>query len=742
MRPLRDRPIGQKVALLIALTSAVGVFFAAVAVVSYELTTFRPRVLRDARTQAEIVRVNTVATLQFNDPRAATEDLGTLKNRTEVRSARLWLPDGRLFAGYTRPGSTVETTAPELTPGAGFLPGRLLLVEPLESDGQRIGWLTLQYDVPPLWQRLPQYGIIAVVVAVALVTAGGLLLSMLGRSVSTPLLALTEAAGTISRTGNYRLRVPHRGEGEIGMLTDAFNGMVGTVEAQQNALRQSEARLRLAVEAAAMETWVVDLEPDVRPSAAAPSDRTSLEQLLGRVHPADRESVAAAIEGAVEAGTGFEVEFRTGANPADDRWAEFRGHVYPAEAGHPVRLIGITQDTTERRRVERHLIQSQKMEAIGNLAGGIAHDFNNLLTAIIGYLAFAQRGLPPDTPVRADIDEVERAARRAAALTSQLLSYARRQMVVPTLVDLNASVSAMEPMLRRLLGEDVEVVTELEPTLWMVRVDPGQLEQVLLNLAANARDAMPAGGTLRVHTRNLVLSPEDARRQPEVRPGDYAALVVSDTGVGMTPEVLAHIFEPFFTTKPPGAGTGLGLAMCYGIAKQADGHIMVESEPGRGAVLTVLLPRTPGELSTVAERSRAELPRGTETILVAEDDALVRLLAARTLRETGYTVLEADSAAAGLEYAAGHHGPIDLLLTDVVMPGGGGRELAESLLESRPNLRVIFMSGYTADVVLRRGVVEESVRFLPKPFSPLALAHAVRRALDARPSREVPSPFS
>ncbi len=742
MRPLRDRPIGQRVALLIALTSAVGLLFAAAAVVSYELTTFRPRVLRDARTQAEIVRVNTVATLQFNDPRAATEDLGTLQNRTEVRSARLWLPDGRLFARYARPGSTLETSAPELTPGARFLAGRLLLVEPLESDGQLIGWLTLQYDVPRLWRRLPQYGIMAVVVAVALATAGGLLLSMLARSVSTPLLALTEAAGTISRTGNYRLRVPHRGEGEIGMLTDAFNGMVGTVEAQQNALRQSEARLRLALEAAAMETWVVDLAPDVRPLAVAPSDRTSLEQLLGRVHPADRDGVAAAIEAAIEAGTGFEVEFRTGATPADDHWAEFRGHVYPAEAGHPVRLIGITQDTTERRRVERQLIQSQKMEAIGNLAGGIAHDFNNLLTAIIGHLAFAQRGLPPDTPVRADIDEVGRAARRAAALTSQLLSYARRQMVVPTLVDLNASVSAMEPMLRRLLGEDIEVVTELEPKLWVVRVDPGQLEQVILNLAANARDAMPAGGTLRVCTQNLVLSPEDARRQPEVDPGDYAALVVSDTGAGMTPEVQAHIFEPFFTTKPPGAGTGLGLAMCYGIAKQAGGHIMVESEPGKGAVLTVLLPRTPGELPTIAERSRADLPLGTETILVAEDDALVRMLAVRTLRDTGYTVLEADSAAAGLACAARHHGPIDLLLTDVVMPGGGGRELAEALLDSRPNLRVIFMSGYTADVVLRRGVVEESVRFLPKPFSPLALAHAVRRALDTRPNREAPSASS
>jgi CheY-like chemotaxis protein len=296
----------------------------------------------------------------------------------------------------------------------------------------------------------------------------------------------------------------------------------------------------------------------------------------------------------------------------------------------------------------------------------------------------------------------------------------------------------MEPMLRRLLGEDVEVVIEPERALWNVRVDAGQLEQVILNLAANARDAMPDGGTLTIRTRNARLTADDARRQPEVRPGEYAALMVSDSGVGMTPEVQARIFEPFFTTKPPGAGTGLGLAMCYGIAKQAEGHIMVESAPGRGATLTLLLPHAAGELPTAGESS-ADLPRGTETILIAEDDAVVRQLALRTLRECGYTVLEADGATAGLECAERHKGPIHLLLTDVVMPGGGGRELAEALLDTRPELRVIFMSGYTSDVVLRRGVVEEAVRFLPKPFSPSALAYAVRRAFDGRPSREVPS---
>jgi signal transduction histidine kinase/ActR/RegA family two-component response regulator len=742
MRPLRDRPIRQKVALLIAAASAMGLVFAGIAVVVYELTTFRPRVLQDARTQADIIRLNSIASLQFNDSQAANENLATLANRSEVLSARIWLPDGRPFAAYLRPGAPAAVTSPpRLVRGERFLPNRLLVVDAMEMDGQLLGWLTLQFEVPPLWRRLPEYSIMVAVVVIALATAAGLLLGMLGRSVSAPLLRLADAAGTIGRTGNYRLRVPRGSEDEIGRLTDAFNELIGTVDAQQNALRQNETRLRLALEAAALETWVVDLGPDVRPAGARPADRRSLEQLLALVHPDDRDEVGAAVAGAVRAGTGFQVEFRTATSGTEERWAELRGQVYPAEPGHPVRLIGVIQDRTERRRVEAQLIQSQKMEAIGNLAGGIAHDFNNLLTGIIGYITFAQRRLPPASPVRADVDEVERAARRAAALTSQLLSYARRQMVVPTVVDLNTSVSAMEPMLRRLLGEDVEVVTDLDPDVWPVRVDPGQLEQVLLNLAANARDAMPDGGTVRVRTGNRVLTPPEVRSQPEMVPGEYASLSVSDTGVGMTDEVQSRIFEPFFTTKPPGAGTGLGLAMCYGIAKQADGHIMVESAPGQGTRMTLLLPRVPAALSP-AVPSAAELPRGTETILVTEDDAVVRMLTARTLRELGYTVLEADSAAAGRICSEQHAGPIHLLLTDVVMPGGGGRELAESLVAARPDLRVIFMSGYTGAVVIRRGVTEESVRFLAKPFSPATLALAIRRALESRTSQEVPSASS
>jgi CheY-like chemotaxis protein len=370
------------------------------------------------------------------------------------------------------------------------------------------------------------------------------------------------------------------------------------------------------------------------------------------------------------------------------------------------------------------------MEAIGNLAGGIAHDFNNLLTAIIGYLSFVQRRLPPDAPVRDDLAEVERAARRAATLTSQLLSYARRQMVVPTSVDLNETVAGLTPMVRRLVGEDIEVDTQLAETLGSVRVDPGQLEQVLLNLVANARDAMPSGGSLQLVTRNVAITSSAARAIPEARPGQYVALEVEDTGAGMTPEVQARIFEPFFTTKPPGAGTGLGLAMCYGIVRQAEGLILVESEPGRGTRFSVLLPREGADADTVAAPLLPGPVAGRETVLLVEDDPTVRVVTGRMLRELGYSVLEAGSASEARNVAASADGRIDLLLTDVVMPGGSGRELAQALTLARPGLPVVFMSGYTADVVLRQGIVQDQVAFLSKPFTADSLAAVVRRSLD------------
>ncbi len=717
---IRRRPIREKVALLIAGAAVIGLLIAALAVVLYELTTFRPRAVGDARTQAEIIRVNSIAALQFNDARAAAENLATLRNRPEILAATLFRADTTVLARYAAPGAPDRPA--QLERGIHFLSDRLLLVDRMEVDSQLVGWLTLQYRLPPLGQRLLEYGIVAALVLLALGAASMLLLGMLGRSVSAPLLALAGAARQITETGNYRLRVPDRSGDEIGTLTEAFNRMVAKVEEQQGALQESEARLRLALEAAEMETWVVDLT----------GRESDLAALLERVHPEDREGIAARMREAIAAGSGFELEFRA-PGAESERWTALRGQLYRDQRTGRSLLLGVAQNITEQRRMAQQLIQSQRMEAIGNLAGGIAHDFNNLLTGMIGYLAFVQRRVQGDASVRDDLAQVERAARRAAALTSQLLSYARRQMIVPTLVDLNAAVTALEPMIRRLVGEDIEVVSDLDESLGTTRVDPGQLEQVLLNLVANAREAMPSGGTLDIRTRNVALNEGDARAGAELRPGEYVALEVRDSGIGMGPEVLAHIFEPFFTTKPPGVGTGLGLAMCYGIVKQSDGHIEVESEPGRGSRFTVLLPVAKAASEPAAGGGQPEFRGGRETVLLVEDDPTVRELTSRMLRELGYTVLETANAAEARTCVARQEGAIHLLLTDVVMPGGSGRELATELAGRRPGLRVLFMSGYTADVMLRQGVVQDTVAFLSKPFTQEALAEAVREALDGLP---------
>jgi signal transduction histidine kinase/ActR/RegA family two-component response regulator/HAMP domain-containing protein len=711
-RWIRRQPIRRKFALLIGAASIVALGLAGIAVVVYEYTTYRPRAIRDAETQAELIKVNSVAALQFNDRDAMRENLATLRSRPEILAASLFDANGSTQARYAPKRAPPPPS--RLVPGVTFLPGRLLLIDRVSVDSQLVGWLSLQYAVPPLWRRVPQYGIMVAVVLLALTSAGALLLGMLGRSVTAPLLRLAGAAREITETGNYRVQVPPRAGDEIGVLTEAFNRMVATVAEQQ-------ARLRLALDAARLDTWVLDLPAEGPPA---------LEPLLAQVSPPDRATVAAQIGAAIQERSGFKLEFRTAGDAADERWTALRGQIYRDEADGTLRLIGVAQDVTEQRRTEQQLIQSQRMEAIGNLAGGIAHDFNNLLTAIIGYLSFVQRRLPPDAPVREDLTEIERAARRAAALTSQLLSYARRQMVVPASVDLSATVSGLASMVRRLVGEDIEVETELAETDGSVRVDPGQLEQVLLNLVANARDAMPSGGALRLRTRHMVLTPAAARGIPEARPGQYIALEVEDSGVGMSPEIQARIFEPFFTTKPPGAGTGLGLAMCYGIVRQADGLILVESEPGRGTRFSVLLPREVGESADSAPAILPGTLTGRETVLLVEDDTTVRSVTSRILRELGYTVLEAGSAAEARTVVANAERRIDILLTDVVMPGGSGRELADAMIQAHPGLPVVFMSGYTADVMLRQGIVHDRVVLLSKPFTADALADTLRKALD------------
>jgi PAS domain S-box-containing protein len=396
-------------------------------------------------------------------------------------------------------------------------------------------------------------------------------------------------------------------------------------------------------------------------------------------------------------------------------------------AGAVVGVLGVYRDVTEERRLESQLRQAQKMEAVGRLAGGVAHDFNNLLTAITGFSALALEALSADSPARGPIAEVARAGDRAAGLTRQLLAFSRQQVLAPRVLDPNAVVADLGKMLRRVIGEDVELATVLAPGVWPVLADPGQVEQVLVNLAVNARDAMPRGGRLTIETGNAVVGEGES-----AAPGQYAVLTVADTGHGMDDATKAHIFEPFFTTKGTGKGTGLGLATVYGIVQQSGGHIAVESEPGRGTAFRVYLPRTDKVAAPVPSQAGViPLPRGSEAVLVAEDEPAVRALTCRVLRRAGYSVLEAGSGEEAVRVAERHPGPVHLFVTDVVMPGVGGREAAGRVLARHPEARVLYMSGYTDDAVVRHGVRHDRTHFIQKPFSPAALATKVREVLDA-----------
>ena len=388
------------------------------------------------------------------------------------------------------------------------------------------------------------------------------------------------------------------------------------------------------------------------------------------------------------------------------------------------------RDVTERKSLERQLLQAQKMEAVGRLAGGVAHDFNNVLTAILGYTGLLLDGLPTLSPLRPDLEEIRKAAERAAGLTRQLLAFSRKQVLEMRVLDLNQLVVDMDRLLGRLLGEDINVVTNLDPTLGAVRVDLSQLEQVVVNLAVNARDAMPHGGRLMIETRNAELDDSYAREHTPVQPGRYVMLALSDTGTGMTPETMSHVFEPFFTTKEAGKGTGLGLSTVYGIVKQSGGYVWCYSELGHGTSFKVYLPRVDEPIDRLPARAATRPTHGSETILLVEDESELRALARRVLEKHGYTVLDADSAGAAMALERDHTGPIHLLLADVVLPGASGRMLADELLTRRADLKVLFMSGYTEDAIVHRGVLAANTAFIQKPFSADGLAAKVREVLD------------
>jgi two-component system cell cycle sensor histidine kinase/response regulator CckA len=533
--------------------------------------------------------------------------------------------------------------------------------------------------------------------------------------------------------------------GRVAGVVLVFRDQTREREAERR-LRLSEERLRVALEATDAGIWEWDLRGGddfwsdnlwrlygLEPGGQKPS----YALWRSTVHPDEAQRLEQKLEEALRAGVEFEQEWRVADPRRGIRWLSTRGRPVRDADGTVGRYVGITLDVTAqhgaveaRRELEDQLRQAQKLESVGRLAGGVAHDFNNLLTVILSCVESLDEAVLAGRPAEpGEIDEIRSAGRRASELTRQLLAFARKQLIAPVALDLGAVVQESEKLLRRVLGEHIVLGVAIPPGLWWVRCDAGQLEQVVVNLAVNARDAMPQGGRLELELENVTLG-EGGAPFPEAAPGEWVRLRVRDSGVGMSPDVKGHLFEPFFTTKPQGSGTGLGLATTYGIVRQSGGGIHVESEQGRGATFDVYLPRTL-EAPPAASAARPASTGGTEAVLVVEDEPLVRDVTVRALRGAGYRVTVAEHPQRALELPVEQLRELRLLVTDVVMPGIDGRALAEELRRRHAALRVLYVSGYTQDALAERGVVDTGIEFLPKPFTPSLLLGRVREVLDA-----------
>ena len=532
------------------------------------------------------------------------------------------------------------------------------------------------------------------------------------------------------KVGHYLTRVsPVIENGDVTSLV-----MIAT---DVTALEESRTLLQVALNATGLGIWT--FEPSsgggswdettrrifgMPTEAAEPNLSLVVEQ---RVHPDDRPRVREGLAEAVRTGRYGPLEHRIVLPDGELKWVAASGVAVKDHEGQVVRIVGSVMDVTHRRALEARLLEAQKLESIGRLAGGVAHDFNNMLTAILGNVDIAASMRSTDE-VRPLLDEIRLTAERSAALTAQLLAFARRQLIEPKELEPGALLTRIEALLRRLLGERISLTISLNSVGW-VRVDASQLEQVVLNLITNARDSLPGGGRVALQTSDVVLALPEAERHPDLSPGSYVVITVTDDGDGIPAAALPQIFEPFFTTRR--GGTGLGLATCYGIVKQSGGHIGVDSEPGRGAKFSVYLPRA-ASAGAIAPAGTPPTPRvgGSERVLLVEDEAVVRSIIERTLSRASYRVVVATSGDEALQLRDAD-GPFDLLVTDVVMPGVNGWELGRRLRERWPALRVLYISGYTEDVVKDGGVVDPSVPFLQKPFLPVDLLARVRKLLDA-----------
>jgi PAS domain S-box-containing protein len=591
-------------------------------------------------------------------------------------------------------------------------------------------------------QRLWQLALTGIAVTAVLAIGVAVLFA---RTLTRPVRELAYAARAFGVDDSVApLPVRSAGSSEVQTLIDAFSTMRQNVLSREAALRESEERYRLLVEhfPEAIAVHSAGKLAYANPAYLRLVGASSLSELVGSpvlqfISPSHRAQAEERVRRVVESGASMELVEEQVFRP-DGQVVDIEVTALPLSfEGRPAAQV-LIRDVTERKKAEmalheaeERLRQAQKMEAVGALAGGIAHDFNNLLTAINGFSQLLLWRLPPQERSRTFVEEILKAGERASDLTRQLLAFGRRQVLQPRVIDLNETIIEMDKLLHRVVAEDTQIIYDLAPDLDPIKADPGQIGQVVMNLIVNARDAMPHGGKITIETSNVDLDESYEGTHAMARSGPHVLLTVRDTGTGMDRETQQRIFEPFFTTKSPGKGTGLGLATVYGIVKQSGGDIWVESGMGRGTVFRIYLPRSEELVSqpAFAPAPAESIPRGSETVLLVEDELGIRGLATAVLESSGYTVLSSGQPELAIEMCARHEGPIDLLLTDVVMPGMSGHEVAKAVSAHRPDTKVLFMSGYTPDVALRHGVLATSA-YLQKPFSPAALARKVRDVLD------------
>ncbi|HET6837115.1 MAG TPA: response regulator [Gemmatimonadales bacterium] len=647
---------------------------------------------------------------------------------------------------------------------------RILLLAPTGRDAELLagtlgqaGFATsVCADMDALCTALPEGGAVAVIAEEAL---GGPATDRLKRTLGQqpswsdiPIIVLLSSGATLassrallshfSEHGNLTLlERPVRSIALLSTLQSAVRARHRQYEVRdhlvsrataQAALERSESRYRSLTLASASLVWVT--APDGTITMDLPTWQAYTGQepqayqgwgWLSAVHPDDRPATLAAWQRALQGKETYYSECRLLRHDGQFRRATVRAVPVLDAEGTVIEWVGTCTDVEDDRRAAEHLRQAQRLEAVGSLAGGVAHEVNNMMTAVIGFGGFALKGLPADHPHRSDVTEMVKAANRAAGITRQLLAFTRQQVLQPSILDLNDVVSNLSRMLGSILGAEIDLVVQLDPDLGRVRADPGQLEQVIINLVLNARHAMQSGGRLRLETHNVMLDASYVARHPGVMiaHGPYVALSITDTGVGMDWATRSRAFEPFFTTKAVGEGTGLGLSTAYGIVKQSDGYIWLYSEPEQGTTVKVYLPRVTAALEP--PRLPAEPPRGQgETILVVEDEEAVRTLVRRTLVDAGYQVVEAQNGKQGVESVLTADPPVALVLCDVVLPEMSGDALGRRLASIRPGLPVLYMSGYPGLEIVQRGMISKEVPFIEKPFNAENLARAVRRLLD------------